>query len=171
MRLKRAKTAPGSIRSVHCFSKVHFMLLHFYEGPVSVSVFDDWGGKKYLRTISGLIYKAKTLNSVQCTFFSERHRAPQAGRLAPLSSFPGSHTPHLSIKLPQPWTLSGSTCTSLVHIYFMYRPAECVLGYLLLGFMMLWLMKGFLGVLCFQRVGKPGLGTAGGICPFHSPDP
>ena len=90
----------------------------------------------------------------------------------PLYSFPGSHTPHLSIKSPQPWTLSGSTCTSRVHIYFMYRPAECVLGYLLLGFMMLWLMKGFLGVLCFRAVGKPGLGTGGAaICPLHPPHP
>ena len=33
VRLKRAKTAPGTITSILCFPKVHFMLLHFYEGP------------------------------------------------------------------------------------------------------------------------------------------
>jgi len=105
----------------------------------------------------------------QHMFYSDRHRAPQAGRLAPLSSFPGSHTSHLSVKSPQPWTLYGSTCVSLVHIHFRLQLAECALGYLLLCFMLLWLMKGFLGMLCSQTVGKPGLGTGGAICPFHPP--
>ena len=41
VRLKRAKTAPGKITSIPCFSKIHFMLLHFYEGPMLVPVFDD----------------------------------------------------------------------------------------------------------------------------------
>ena len=104
-------------------------------------------------------------------FYSERHHAPQAGRLAPLSSFPGSHTPHLSVKSPQPWTLSGSTCASLVHIHFRLRLAERALGYLLLCCMLLWLMKGFVGVFCFQTVGKPGLGTGSGICSFHPRHP
>ena len=99
-------------------------------------------------------------------FYNERHRAPQA-----LSSFPGSHTPHLSVKSPQPWILYGTTCASLVHIHFRLQVAECALGYLLLCCMLFWLMKGFLGVLCFQTVGKPGLGTGGAICPFHCPHP
>ena len=104
-------------------------------------------------------------------FYSERHHAPQAGRLAPLSSFPGSHTPHLSVKSPQPWTLSGSTCASLVHIHFRLRLAERALGCLLLCCMLLWLMEGVPGVLCFQTVGKPGLGPGGAICPFQPPHP
>ena len=56
------------------------------------------------------------------------------------------------------------------HIHFMHLLAECVLGSLLLWFMLFWLMKGFRGVLCFQAVGKPGLGTGGAaICPLHPP--
>ena len=108
---------------------------------------------------------------VQCTFYSERHHAPQAGRLAPLSSFPGRHTPHLSVKSPQPWSLSGSTCASLVHIHFRLQLAERALRYLFLCCMLFWLMKGSLGMLCFQTVGKPGLGTGSAICPFHPPHP
>ena len=80
-------------------------------------------------------------------------------------------TPHLSVKSPQPWTLYGSTCASLVHIHFRLQVAERALGYLLLCCMLSWLMKGFLGMLCFQTVGKSGLGTGGAICPFHSPHP
>ena len=108
---------------------------------------------------------------VQCTFYSERNHTPQAGRLVPLNSFPGSHTPHLSVKSPQPWTLYGNTCASLVHIHFRLQVAERALRYLLLCCMLFWLMKGFLGMLCFQTVGKPGIGTGGAICPFHPPHP
>ena len=56
-----------------------------------------------------------------------------------------------------------------MHIHFRLQLAERALGCLLLCFMLLWLMQGFLGVLCFQTVGKPGLGTGGAICPFHPP--
>ena len=52
---------------------------------------------------------------------------------------------------------------------FRLQLAERALGYLLLCCMLLWLMKGFLGMLCFQTVGKPGRGTGGAICPFHPP--
>ena len=62
---------------------------------------------------------------------------------------PGSHTPHLRSSYP-----SGSTCASLVHTHFMYRLTECVLGSLLRCFMLFWLMKGFLGKLCFQDTGE-----------------
>ena len=119
--------------------------------------------KKFLRDFL-ISYK-----KVQRTFYSERHRTPQAGRLAPLRSFPGSHTPHLRVKSPQPWTLYGSTCASVVHIHFRLQVAERALGYLLLCCMLFWLMKGFLGMLCLQTVGKPELGTGGAICPFHPP--
>ena len=87
-------------------------------------------------------------------FYSERHRAPQAGRLAPLSSFPGSHTPHLSVKLPQPWTLYGSTCASLVHIHFRLHVAECALGYLLLCCMLLGLWKASEECSAFRQWGN-----------------
>ena len=134
---------------------------------MSASVFDNQKTKTNFFWRDFLISYKK----FPCTFYSERHRAPQAGRLAPLRSFPGSHTPHLSAKSPQPWTLYGSTCALLVHIHFRLQVAERALGYLLLCCMLFGLMKGFLEMLCFQTVGKPGLGTGGAICPFHPPHP
>ena len=116
--------------------------------------------------------RQKTETMFSACFYSERHRVPQAGRPAPPSSFPGRDTPPLSVKSPHPWTLCGSTCALLVHIHFMHLWAERVLGSLLLWFMMFWFMKGFLGMLRFQIVGKPGLGTGGAaICPLHLPHP
>ena len=149
MRLKRAKTAPETITSIPCFSKVHSKSLTSMKAYVSYCF---WLKKNVKRIFHFKRQNVKTAFSVCLN--SERHRVPQAGRLAPPSSFPGSHTPHPSSKSPQPWTLSVSTCASLVYTYFRHRLAECVLGYLLLCCLLFGLMKGVLGVLCFQTAGK-----------------
>ena len=52
--------------------------------------------------------KVKSQNSLSACFYNERHRAPQAGRPAPASSFPGSHPPRPSITSHSPEP-SGST--------------------------------------------------------------
>ena len=170
MRLKRAKTAPGSLTSIPCFSTVHFRLLHFYEGPMSVPVFDDREIKN-LKTISGLIKKAKTLNSVQCTVLQREASHSPSRETGPTERLPWKPHPtsqhQVATALNPVWEHLCFTCT---YLFYVLTSRMCP-RYLLLCFMLLWLMKGFLGVLCFQIVGKPGLGTAGVICPFHSPDP
>ena len=161
-----------TIIGIPCFWKVCLRPLHLYKRHVFLYGFLFSLTKKSEEDFWFHLKRQKAETVFRACFYSERPRVPQTGRPAPPSSFPGSNTPRLSVKSPPPWTLSGSTCALLVHVHFMHLLAECVLGSLLLCFMLFWLMKGFLGVLCFRAVGKPGLGTGGAaICPLHPPHP
>ena len=83
-----------------------------------------------------------------------------------------SRKPHPTSQhqVPQPWTLSGSTCASLVRTYFGHRLAERVLGSLLCCCMLSGLRKGVLGVLCFQMLGglELALQVGSGLSSLHT---
>ena len=136
MSLKRAKTAPAT--SIPCFSKVHLCYFAYRKG-LHQHLFLIIKKKKFFFGRGFLVSYKK----VQCTFYRGTHRASQAERMAPLSSFPEA-TPHISGQVTYLcFTVSTvkHLCASLVHIHFMYRLAECVLGSLLLCFMLLGLWK------------------------------
>ena len=97
-------------------------------------------------------------------FYRERHRAPQTGA-GPTELLPRKSHPTSQHQVPQPWTLSGSTCASLVCAYFTHRPAAHVLGSRLLSYVLSGLRKGVLGVLCPQRALQVGSAPSS----FHTP--
>ena len=109
--------------------------------------------------------KAKALSSVQCMFSQWRHRAAKQGdrphrapspEAAPTSQHQVPAALSLvreQLRFPCACSVWASTSRARPRV-----PAPLLSA--------LWLMKGVLGALCFQ---KPGVGTAGGICPLQPP--
>ena len=94
--------------------------------------------------------KAKSWNGVQCMFLQREASRSTNRETGPTELLPRKPHPTSQHQVPQPWTLSGSTCASLVCAYFTHRPAARVLGSLLLCCVLSGLRKGVLGVLCLQ---------------------
>ena len=104
--------------------------------------------------------KVKSQNSLSACFYNERHRAPQAGRPAPASSFPGSHPPRPSITSQSPEPSGSTRLPSCVLIWGLgsQRALEP-----LLPCCALWDQE-----MCPRRA-LLSEGTAGGTCPFQPP--
>ena len=95
-------------------------------------------------------------------FYNEKHRAPQARRPAPASSFPGSHPPRPSITSHSPEPSGSTRLPSCVLIWGL--SSQRALGPLL-PCCALWAQE--------RRPGRALLsdGTAGGTCPFQPRPP
>ena len=107
---------------IPCFSKVQFMLHHFYERPMLTPVFTSW---KKSRQFSLLGKKTKIAFSVGFADTIVEKAVPWVMGVPPPSSFPQNHIQLLRIQLPELW--SGSEHLCFISIYFVSLLVRCVL--------------------------------------------
>ena len=116
--------------------------------------------------------KAKSWNGVQGVFLQREASCSTNRETSPTELLPRKQHPtsqrQVATALNPVWE---HLCFTRARSFYASTSRMCP-QVPLLWFMLFWLMKGFLGVLCFQAVGKPGLGTGGAaICPLHPPHP